>query len=188
MARGSQPSLRVRTATEWAAMSERPEETARDVQVLDLSPGVRRPAGPRFGSLVHAVLASVPLDAGPDRILATTRLQARILGATEEEAQAAFSAVSDALRHSLLERAREAGRLGRCRRETPVTLREDDGALVEGVIDLAFEESGRWIVVDFKTDRELARGIKVYQRQVTLYAEAIARATGLPASAVLLRL
>jgi len=96
--------------------------------------------------------------------------------------------VSDALRHSLLERAREAGRLGRCRRETPVTLREDDGALVEGVIDLAFEESGRWIVVDFKTDRELARGIKVYQRQVTLYAEAIARATGLPASAVLLRL
>ena len=188
VARGSQPSLRVRTATEWAAMSERPEETARDVQVLDLSRGVRRPAGPRFGSLVHAVLASVPLDAGPDRILATTRLQARILGATEEEAQAAFSAVSDALRHSLLERAREAGRLGRCRRETPVTLREDDGALVEGVIDLAFEESGRWIVVDFKTDRELARGIKVYQRQVTLYAEAIARATGLPASAVLLRL
>ena len=41
---------------------------------------------------------------------------------------------------------------------------------------------------DSSTDRELARGIKVYQRQVTLYAEAIARATGLPASAVLLRL
>jgi ATP-dependent helicase/nuclease subunit A len=65
----------------------------------------------------------------------------------------------------------------------------DDGTLVEGVVDLAFEENGEWIVVDYKTDREIAAaGEDQYRRQVALYATAIARATGAPASGVLLRI
>ena len=31
-----------------------------------------------------------------------------------------------------------------------------DGTLVEGIVDLAFEEAGEWTVVDYKTDREIA--------------------------------
>jgi hypothetical protein len=53
-------------------------------------------------------------------------------------------------------RAREAWRDGRCRRETSVACRQPDGSLVEGVLDLAFEEAGGWTVVDFKTDAEMA--------------------------------
>ena len=64
-----------------------------------------------------------------------------------------------------------------------------DGTLVEGVVDLAFEEDGAWTVVDYKTDREIAsEGEEQYRRQLGLYAAAIERATGAPASGVLVRL
>jgi ATP-dependent helicase/nuclease subunit A len=63
-----------------------------------------------------------------------------------------------------------------------------DGTLVEGVVDLAFEEDGRWVVVDYKTDAELAAdGEERYRRQIGVYATAIARATGRPASGVIVR-
>src|SRR5262249_53656473 len=62
-------------------------------------------------------------------------------------------------------------------------------AIVEGVIDLAFEEEAGWVVVDFKTDHELAGvPLDTYRRQVTLYAAGISRATGRPATGILLRL
>ena len=70
-----------------------------------------------------------------------------------------------------------------------MTLTLDDGTLVEGVVDLAFEENGEWTVVDYKTDREIAdKGEEQYRRQLSIYAAAIERATGAPASAILVRL
>ena len=64
----------------------------------------------------------------------------------------------------------------------------EDGRLVEGVVDLAFEEQGRWTVVDYKTDRELAEhGEARYRRQVAFYAAAIAQATGAPTDGMLVR-
>jgi ATP-dependent exoDNAse (exonuclease V) beta subunit len=74
-----------------------------------------------------------------------------------------------------------------------VALRLEDGSLAEGVVDLAFREpaaaargAGAWTVVDFKTDRELEARRAEYERQVALYARAVALATGEPARAVLL--
>jgi ATP-dependent exoDNAse (exonuclease V) beta subunit len=62
-----------------------------------------------------------------------------------------------------------------------------DGTLVEGIVDVAFEEAGRWTVVDYKTDRELAAlGENQYRRQVALYASAVAGATGSECKGVLL--
>ena len=84
--------------------------------------------------------------------------------------------------HPLLQRAVAASKL---RREVPVTL-NDDG-IVEGVADLAFEEDGRWIVIDFKTDAEIGGRMEMYKRQVGLYARAIAEATGQPSKGVLVR-
>ena len=44
---------------------------------------------------------------------------------------------------------------------------------------LAFEHEGTWMVVDYKTDREIAaHGEERYRRQVALYAAAISQATG----------
>jgi ATP-dependent exoDNAse (exonuclease V) beta subunit len=50
-------------------------------------------------------------------------------------------------------------------------------------------EDGQWHVVDFKTDREITEaGIERYKRQVALYAAAIGKTMGIPASAYLLRI
>ena len=43
-----------------------------------------------------------------------------------------------------------------------------------------------WTVVDFKTDVEIAGRREDYERQVSLYAKAVAEATGEPTRGVLL--
>ena len=182
---GGQPSLRVVAATEWTRTA--PDQSAPDVELVDASPGVARPRGPRFGVLVHATLAMVALDAAPAQIADAVAVQARILAAPADETEAAAAAVATALAHPLMERARQAWRANRCRRETPVASREADGSLVEGVLDLAFEDADGWTVIDFKTDAEMEGAIPRYHRQVALYASVVARATGRRAKAVLMR-
>ena len=182
------PSQVVQTVTHRAEAlaAGSPDAPAPAVEVVGETPDSARPTGPRFGSLVHALLAVAPLDrpAGVDELAA---LQGRILGATDEEIEAAAASAAAALRHPLLERARAAAGRGECRRETPVAGRDGNGTLIEGVVDLAFREAGAWTVVDFKTDLELDAELDRYRRQVALYAELIARATSEPATPVLLR-
>jgi ATP-dependent exoDNAse (exonuclease V) beta subunit len=107
--------------------------------------------------------------------------------ATPEEVDAAAQAARHALAHPVLRRAARATAV---RRETPVLLRQADGRLAEGIVDLAFREEtqqgARWTVVDWKTDREVGSRRATYERQVGLYAEAIAQATGEPAEGMLL--
>jgi ATP-dependent exoDNAse (exonuclease V) beta subunit len=74
-----------------------------------------------------------------------------------------------------------------CYRETPVTWRLETGAIVEGVVDLAYVDDQHLVVIEFKTDRELDGAIDRYRRQLRLYATAIAGATGRPARAILMR-
>jgi len=189
--RGARPSLRVRAVTEWARAAPDDDETAalaRDVALVTAARGGARPGGPRFGTLVHAVLATVALDAAPAQIVEGVSLQARILGAPAEEVEGATTLVTAALAHPLIARARDAWRTGRCRRETPVACRQPDGSLVEGVLDLAFEEAAGWTVVDFKTDAEIGAELGRYRRQVGLYASVVAKATGKNVTAVLMQL
>jgi ATP-dependent helicase/nuclease subunit A len=138
---------------------------------------------------VHAVLARAPFDATRDVLENIAAAETRLLAMDGADAAAAAAVVERVLSHDLLKRAGRAAGRGACRRETPITFTLDDGTLVEGVVDLAFEEDGAWTVVDYKTDREIAdRGEEQYRRQVALYASAIARATGASTSGVLLRL
>ena len=216
IAKGAMPSLSVQTATEWAG-SDRPLDGAvdhvhgsvgaasqpglfdeeapapverpgseRDVAVVTAR-GRRRPGGLRFGELVHAVLAAAPLDADRPALEALAEVHGRILSAPGDEIAAGVETVEHVLAHELLGRARVAEARGMCRRETPVTCTLPDGMLVEGVVDLAFEDGGAWIVVDYKTDREIASGGEAqYRRQVALYVSAVAQATGAPCQGVLL--
>jgi ATP-dependent exoDNAse (exonuclease V) beta subunit len=130
------------------------------------------------------MLAAVPLDGDAAAIADAARIQARIVGASDDEATAARDAVAAALAHPLLARARAASRV---ERETALMIRADDGAIIEGVVDLAFLEKGAgWTVVDFKTDVEIASRKDDYARQIDAYARAIAAATGEPAKGALL--
>jgi ATP-dependent exoDNAse (exonuclease V) beta subunit len=190
IASGSIPTLVVRTVTE-AKSAPTPNATEgaaaapADV-VIESTDAARhaRPHGKRFGILVHAMLASVPLDGDGATIADASRIQARILGATDDEAAAARDVVAAALAHPLLARARAAERV---ERETALMTRSEDGAILEGVVDLAFLEKGAgWTVVDFKTDVEIAGRKDEYVRQIDAYARAIAAATGQPAKGALL--
>jgi ATP-dependent exoDNAse (exonuclease V) beta subunit len=190
LARGGRPSLAVASVTSLAAASEGVEEEG--VELLEVAtPRAGRPQGRRFGTLVHATLAALPLDAGGDEVAATARAQGRLVGAPPEEVEAATGAALAALAHPLLRAAAAAGARGELRREVPVILRLADGTLAEGVVDLAFRQedtSGapNWTVVDFKTDQELGPRRARYAAQVSLYARAVSEATGEPARGVLL--
>jgi len=70
-------------------------------------------------------------------------------------------------------------------RETPVTITLD-GELIEGTVDLAYDASGCTTVIDFKTDRVDGERLTRYQRQVGLYAAAIARVTTGPVRGILM--
>jgi ATP-dependent exoDNAse (exonuclease V) beta subunit len=185
---GARPSVAVETVTAWARRGgEDAGVTESSVSVIDAGSRIVRPSGSRFGTLVHAVLATVPLSADRDVLDQVVALQARILGAPADETTASADLVQAALTHPLIIRARKAWEAGRCRRETPITSLEPDGAIVEGVLDLAFEDDDGWTVVEFKTQAELAGSLGRYRRQVGKYAAVVARVTGRPVSAVLLR-
>jgi ATP-dependent exoDNAse (exonuclease V) beta subunit len=175
-------------APERVSASARHEPNhSHEVLVADAR-GHERPGGARFGELVHAVLATAPLGADRSDLDALAGVQGRILAASPDEITAAIDTVERVLAHDLLKRARAADSRGACRRETPVTRTMADGSLVEGVVDLAFEEADGWTIVDYKTDRELAAsGEDRYRRQVEFYVSAVEQATGRPASGVLIR-
>ena len=216
---GAEPSLRVQTATEYAAQAAAAalaDEAAEGVVVEDAAVIEARPSGRRFGTLVHAMLAAVPLDAGLEDVRALAELHARLLGATEEERGVAAITVHRVLRHPRLAAAREAQAAGRrVWREVPLSIVRPPSlavvsaaslgaasaphpaplhpaplhpapVLVDGQCDLAYETAEGWVVIDFKTDVVMATD-ETYRRQVALYAEAIARATNRPACGVLLR-
>src|SRR5204862_3173693 len=150
---GSAPSIDVRTAGEWARGLEPDAGAVEGVAVISIRPSLAdRPAGPSFGLVVHAVLADVPFDASGPVVEAIARAQGRAVGASDEDIAQAAATVGRGLRHALVRRARAAAARGMCRRETPIAMTQAGGALVEGVVDLAFQENGRWIVIDSITD------------------------------------
>jgi ATP-dependent exoDNAse (exonuclease V) beta subunit len=188
VAAGRQPSVEVTTGTAFAAAAASAGAPVRSgIRVESVSVTEARPWGARFGSLVHALLADVPLDDTAEASLPGLAAgHARLLGADTREVEAALALVARVLRHDVLTAARQAHALGKCHRETPVT-RTVEGQLVEGVVDLAFETGEGFVVVDFKTDRAEGEALERYRQQVGFYAEAIAEATGRPVQAVLLQ-
>jgi ATP-dependent exoDNAse (exonuclease V) beta subunit len=191
---GAAETYRVVTATELAARiverGERPGWLG-DPDQIGIEPVARataRPHGVRFGTLVHAMLSRIALDADAAAIAEAARFFARMLGADDAEVAAACEAAAAALRAPLMKAAAAAAT--RLRRECALVLRLEDGATVEGVVDLAFPErtadGEQWVVVDFKTDVDIAGRLDEYRVQLLLYLRAISQSTGAPARGVLM--
>jgi ATP-dependent helicase/nuclease subunit A len=188
LAQASRPSIKAQTVTAFASGADLSDPVLARVQLEKVArPDAERPSGRRFGALVHAMLATVDLDATADEIGAVAQANARLMDATPEETNAALTAVRDALKHPLIQRAARAEAL---RRETPLQHYRDDGLLIEGVVDLAFQEItpefNGWTVVDFKTDREIEKAENQYRAQVAAYVEAVRIATTSPTRGFLL--
>jgi ATP-dependent helicase/nuclease subunit A len=188
LAAGRLPSIKLAIVTELASSATPPQlSEVAEIEIFELEHTLGRPHGTRFGTLVHAVLSRVTLDAGAREIAATVDFFARTLGATGEEVAAANEGVRRALASELMSKARQAQEI---RREAALSVVLEDGMLVEGAADLAFTEDidGHygWVVVDFKTDLEISGRLHEYRLQLGLYLRAIRRVTQLPARAILL--
>lgn len=175
---GARPSVRVVTPTELKEqLASSPSEVPVEVAEVPRS-RIARPHGKRFGVLVHALLAEVPLgETYEDESLPLlARSFARGLGATVDEVDAAIETARTALGHDVFRRALRSGDV---RREVTVTQTRADGSLLEGVVDLVFlDEDGTYVVVDYKTDLDVTPRLASYEAQVALYGAAIRDATG----------
>jgi ATP-dependent exoDNAse (exonuclease V) beta subunit len=175
LVRGSKPQFNVFLASQ---ATEAPPGEPIAVEIVTTERLAVRPGGRRFGTLVHAILRDVPLDATTEQIARLTDLNARILGATTEERDLARQAVAAALAHPILARARTVADVYR---EYPVLLTLE-GKLLDGIIDLAYLDGNEWTVVDFKTEETPGAWVI----QVQWYAYALSQLTGKRARGVLL--
>ena len=105
--------------------------------------------GRDFGAFVHKLLEWIPFEGQEAE---ATRQMAGALAPSyrlsEREAARAVEHVSRVLAMPLLERARRARRVWR---EIPLFFPEE-GKLVEGIVDLVFEEEDGLVVADYKTE------------------------------------
>jgi ATP-dependent helicase/nuclease subunit A len=196
---GRVPSISARTVTQIAADRELPllDLDGIDIDVVDVPRVIGRPFGPRFGTLVHTTLATVPLDADEATVQRVAAAQGRVLlgsgPGVDEEVFAVVEAVMAVLRHPLFDQVRAASASGRCHRELPLIWQAADGMLIEGTVDLAFEETGdgaadrKLVVLDFKTDRDREADTERYRRQLAIYCRALTALQGGAARGILMR-
>ena len=163
---GSTPSMEIVLAS---LTSEAPPIDMAEPRIAQIMAPVDRPYGPRFGTLVHAILRHARAIDQIEQwaVIAGAQLQAPV-----DEIAAAIKSAKAAFEHPLMSRSRLAKQV---HREMPVTLRVDDKRIFEGIIDLAFVESGRWVIVDFKTTQDLAAQGPKYSRQLQWYAYAVSQ-------------
>jgi ATP-dependent helicase/nuclease subunit A len=142
-------------------------------------PASGRPQARSFGILVHRTLELIPLGR-PEDAPGLARALAPGLGLDPAAADEAAGLVQRTLALPLLERARRAKRLFR---ELPLLFPEG-GELLEGAIDLAFEEEEGLTIVDYKTDAigeaDALDQAAHHAPQLQLYGRGLAQATALP--------
>ena len=150
------------------------------------APGEREvhAGGTDFGSLVHALLARLePPDIERLESLREEGVAfASALELKEEDVDYAMELIRDLMQTGrILARAAAASRR---RRELPFTF-ELEGRVIRGFIDLVFEEGGKLVVVDFKTDNVAAGEAEdkatFYENQGAAYVMGLEAATGLEA-------
>ena len=122
------------------------DEADADSDMEDPQPSRRGRGGAPLGRAVHAVLQTIDLDTG-EGIPDTARAQATAEGIPQKQSEVADLAWA-AVNSDIVRRAVASGRYWR---EAHIAAPIDEGVL-EGFIDLLFEEDGELVLVDYKTD------------------------------------
>ena len=154
------------------------------VEAIDADePWRRGRAGTQVGRAVHAVLQTIDLVTGAG-IDETARAQAAAEGIPNREADIARLA-RVAVKSDIVRRATASDRFWR---EVPAGVPVGDGVL-QGFIDLLFEEDDGLVVVDYKTDsveaHEVESAVSRYRLQAGSYALMAASATRKPVKEVI---
>jgi ATP-dependent exoDNAse (exonuclease V) beta subunit len=172
IAEGSVPRIRTKVAQ---SVSRAVEAEGIVVETVTLPAAPGRPAGRKFGLVVHEILQRAE---SAEEIAGLAAVWGRRHGASEQEIAAAGEAARTALA------AVVAPEGAKRYREMPVMVRLEDGTIVDGRVDCAWSDGMQWVVIDYKTDRREKRNVA----QVQLYGLALQRATGLPARGVVLEI
>jgi ATP-dependent exoDNAse (exonuclease V) beta subunit len=124
-----------------------------------------------FGQAFHRIMELADIS-GARAVSDLAAAAAAELG-IEDEARELERCAASALGSDIMRRAARAERLFR---EVPFVL-HIGGHFIEGRIDLLFEESGQWTLVDYKTDDPAKGGtgdrLEVHRLQAGLYARAL---------------
>ena len=140
-------------------------------------PWKRGRGGAPLGRAVHSVLQTVDLATGRG-LYETSVAQAAAEGIPHRQAEVA-SLVDIAVNSDIVTRAVESGRYWR---EVPAAVPVGSGVL-QGYIDLLFEENGELVVVDYKTDAidaaQTQYAAERYRLQAGAYALMMSRSTGM---------
>ena len=161
----------------FSVAATRLAQEEKDEQDIADEPWRRGRAGTSIGRAVHAVLQVVDLETGTglDDIAKAQAAAEGVPGRADDIARL----VRRALDSPLVKRALNSERWWR---EAPVAGPVGDG-IVEGFIDLLFEEEGGFVIVDYKTDAlrsddEIEQAMARYRLQGGGYALALGKATG----------
>ena len=160
-----------------SAAATRIAQEAKEEQDVPDEPWRRGRAGTNIGRAVHAVLQVVDLRTGSD-LDENVQAQAAAEGVQDQSGEIA-RLVRHALNNDLVQRALASQRWWR---EAPVAGPVGDG-IVEGFIDLLFEEEDGFVIVDYKTDAvrsqdEIEQAKARYRLQGGAYALALSKAAG----------
>jgi ATP-dependent helicase/nuclease subunit A len=159
---------------------EIPETTARSGGTLLMEPAAA------FGRFVHRMLERVALpQAGNLQSLAAAT--AEEFAVSEEQCEEGQRLVRELLNSDFFtQRVLPAGRWWR----ELNFVADDEGTLVEGVMDLVYYENKLPVIVDYKTDfvsaAEIHDHAQRYRGQAAAYARALSRIVGQPAREVVL--
>jgi len=139
--------------------------------------------GRRMGQSVHAALADLDLVTRCDAAGRPADEVARDRALTHGVADHA-SEVATMVHRALMSPTVAYGASRRHWREVSVTAPVAHGGVLEGFVDLLFEDHDRLVVVDYKTDHirdrpALAAAVATYRLQLAAYAAALASSTGL---------
>ncbi len=178
-------------ASEEDADTKRAQEEI--VSPLRLSELPSRPAfledkqltGAERGTLMHRALSLIPLDSlrGAKDLYAAVKqavhdMADREIFTYQEVMLLYIKGLADFFRSDLGQRMLSSGTV---RREWAFNLVMDEqGTLLQGVIDCAFLEDDQWVLVDYKTDRieDEDAFIRRYEMQIDWYAKALEKITG----------
>ena len=176
----------VKGAAEPVSEGREPDEGEELRPVYHLSPAEGTgPGGADWGSAVHATLeaAARGLDDAALRVAARSALVERdrpVRDGEPTELEILLQVVARVRGSRIWARAQAAQR---CLVEHPFLVEWQDGALLEGVVDLLFKEPEGWVLVDYKTDRideDFQARLPRYQEQLRHYADAWRRMSGEP--------
>lgn len=132
--------------------------------------------GKDMGSLAHLLLEKGWEWDGPT-VQKAARVYGEKLGVSQPEIDQVVGWVEKVRKNKILERAKNSKKVFR---ELPITGKQEDETYVNAVIDLAFLEEDGWVIVDYKTDKDIQKNLENYSQQLRFYSDLLIKIHGKP--------